>query len=342
MPNDPAFLSPALPLRPLLVSQVSSRQPRARQVRAVTTSHASATMPPTPPEGVTRRRVPLVSKDLVTVQDPELITKIASSPDIGRPGEAELPWLLKLYFKATKFIYPPTNRWFIALEGDDKNNRLERREAVEGRIAKGFTDAQICRLTDAVKGEGDLVQVGAEVAKVMAEVVLPLADGQTLPQDVAEATVNTALEVSVLFNPPQYLAARAARNKVEEYVRSVLPEGAEVGDFTHNLGAAAQGMGKALISMRDMKTSDLHAHFGNNPMVAATTRIPKKTTTIGGMFPGEAPLTPNSLVVLDITTAAMKTLDEKFLFSSGTETRQCPFKGLFFDTTAEIQKKISS
>lgn len=312
-------------------------------VRPLSRFQEAAAMSSKLPEGVTRSGLPPFVKEFVTVQNPDVLRKLASSPDILRPAEVELPWILRYYFKATKFFYPPTNRWVIAHEGDDKNNRPERRKAVEDLLAKGFTDAHIAKFTELVKGDGDLVQVGAEVAKVFAEIHVPLPEGEAMPQDVAEAAASTAIEFkSVVFNPLKYWAARAARYKVEEWLRTVLPEDAEVGDYSHNLGASAQGFGTALISMRDMQTSDIRTHFVNNPIIKGTMRMPARTTTVDGLFPDDAPLLPGSIIVMDTATAARKTLDDMFLFSSGVDVRQCPFKGLFFETTTEIQKRMTS
>lgn len=312
-------------------------------VRPLLRFQATAAMPPKLPEGVTRSSLQPFVKDIVTVQNPDVLRKLASSQDIVRPAEGEMPWLFRFYFKATKFFYPRRNRWFIAQEGDDRNSRAERRKDVEDLLAKGFTEAHIAKFIELVKGDGDLQQVGPEVAKVFAEVLLPLPQGEAMPQDVAEAAVNTALEFrSVVFNPTKYWAARAARRKVEDWVRTVVTEDAEVGDYSHNLGASAQGFGTALISMRDMKTSDLRTHFVNNPIIGGTMRTPARSTTVDGLFPDDAPLVPGSIIVMDTATAAKNTLDDVFLFSSGVDKRQCPFRGLFFETTAEIQKRMSS
>ncbi|CAN8062893.1 unnamed protein product [Agarophyton chilense] len=293
------------------------------------------------PEGVTRRRVPLITKDLVTVTNPEVLRKIAASPDIVRPGEAKLPWLLQTFFGATKVYYADENRWFIGMDGDEKNNRLARRKVVENLISNGFTPERIDKLTEAVKSDCDQTHLAAEVAKAVAELVLPLPEGEELPQEVAEATWLSAKELSVAYNPFQFFPALSENRKVQAYLRSVLSDEDELVDFLHHLSSGSQGIGRGLMVMRGDTTTDVHTFFCKNPVLSnGVLRVPAVETTLDGIFPENAPLLPTSIIVMDNMTCAKDTMDSDFLFGMGIEKRQCPFKNLFFDTTAEIQRRM--
>lgn len=292
------------------------------------------------PEDVQRISVPLFVKDMVTVKNPDVLRKLASSPDIGRPGEAQLPWIFQYWFASTKFYYPPTERFFIALEGDEKNDRAQRRKAVEGQLAAGFTEQHIARLTEIIKGTGDFISVGTECAKIIGELILPLKEGQTVPDDVASAACTTAVDPTSIINPFAYYRGWSSRRKVENYVRTIVPDEIYIGDYAHNLGAAAQGLGQACLKMRNIHENDVRLHFCNNPIAASTIRVPLKTTTLDGIFPDDAPLTTDSIVIMDISAAAKQTHDDLFLFASGVDHRQCPFKNLFFESAAVIQKRL--
>eukprot|EP00177_Eucheuma_denticulatum_P006818 GFKZ01012402.1.p1 GENE.GFKZ01012402.1~~GFKZ01012402.1.p1 ORF type:complete len:296 (-),score=38.47 GFKZ01012402.1:963-1850(-) len=292
------------------------------------------------PDGVNRSSIPFFAKDVVTVSNPEILRKLATSPDIGRPGDVPVPWIFMEFFRASKFLYPTTGQIFIALEGDDTNNRLQRRNVVSETLASGLTEEHISKLVELIKGDGDKFEVGAECSKIIGDVILPLKDGQRVPDDVALASCNTALFISVLANPFATLRARHARRKVEEYLEELMPEETNIGDFAHNLGAAAQGFAAALLSMRNMETEDVMEHFLSNPISETSMRRPLTTTTLGGIFPEEAPLTRDSVIVMRIADGVRKSRDGIFLFGSGSEERQCPFKPLFFKTTAEIKDRL--
>lgn len=292
------------------------------------------------PDDVERVKIPFFVKDLITVKNPDVLRKLADSPDIGRPGQGELPWVFRYWFRSTKFIYPPTQTFFIALEGNEENDRPVRRKVVEEQLAAGFTEEHIAKLTELIKGDGDFASVGTECAKIIGDLILPLKDGERVPDNVARAACMTAVGQDSVFNPFQYYRGWSSRREVESYVQSILPDEVYIGDYAHNLGAAAQGLGQACLTMRDLKNDDVRSHFCNNPLTASTMRVPLKTTTLDGVFPKSAPLTTDSIIVMEISTAAKKTHDDSFLFGSGADHRQCPFKNLFFESLGKVQKQL--
>lgn len=292
------------------------------------------------PEGVTRSSIPLLAKDIVTVSDPDILRKLATSPEIGRPGDVPIPWIFMYFFHATKFVYPTTGQIFIALEGDDTHNRPERRSVVSETLASGFTEEHVTKLVELVKGDGDELEVGTECAKIIGDVILPLKEGQRVPDDVALASCQTALFMTIIADPLATLRARRARRKVEQYLEELMPDEKNIGDFAHNLGAASQGFAAALLSMRNMEHDDVMGHFLHNPITETSMRVPLTTTTLGGIFPEDAPLTRDSVIVMRIADGVRKSRDHLFLFGSGSEERQCPFKPLFFKTTAEIKDRL--
>lgn len=324
------FTSPCCPF----AAKVTRKYTHARRVISLPTLTMSL------PQNVERISIPFFVKDMVTVKNPDVIRKLASSQDIGRPAEAQLPWVFRYWFASTKFYYPPTEKFFIAQEGDEKNDRPQRRKVVEEQLAAGFTEQHIAKLTELIKGHGDLTSVGKECAKIIGDLILPLNDGETIPDDVASAACTTAVDPTSIFNPFAYFRGWSSRRKVESYVRSKLPHEVYIGDYAHNLGAAAQGLGLACLRMRNLHNNDVRVHFCNNPLTTSTLRVPMKTTTLDGTFPDDAPLTTDSIIVLEISAAAKETHDDLFLFASGVDHRQCPFKNLFFESTTEIQRRL--
>lgn len=311
-------------------------------------SHLSTTSPPKHtethtmsskplPEGIVRSSTPFLIPDSVTVTDPDLIRKIASHPHITRPAEAKLPWIFRTYFLATKFYYPPDSMFTVAQLGDGKSEQMKRRAIVEEQLRNGFTDLHIARLRELRNGTMDYPAVGAECAKIVADLILPLPQGVQLPDHIARASFDTLTDFPDVFMPHKYLRARRARAMAERYIQSILPDEKYPGDYVHHLGAAAQGFARAVFSLRDLNDEKVLPFLCQHPMIPAIIRVPSCRTTIDGLFPDDQPLLPDhTLIVFQIGAAASKTNDDNFLFGGGIEPRQCPFKDLFFDTAERI------
>lgn len=295
-------------------------------------------MSTTLPAGVKRFGVPFLLKDVVIVSDAALIRKIASNPDITRSGGAELPWIIQKIFLATQFYYPKEDRWHIASLGDEQDNRPNRRHDVEEYLKQGFNEDQISRLVELVEGDGNVEYVRKEAVKVVAEIIGGVRPGQKLPQEIADAAAQIMFFLPIGVGPGGYLRGRAAREKLENYCVDLLPDGSEIVDYVHNL-ATPTAFGDALMALRNTTSPNPKSYFLNNPLLPILYRFPKKTTTVGGLFPQDSALKPGSVIILDLASAAKATQDEKFLFGTGLETRQCPFKGVFFDTVDKIQSR---
>lgn len=284
------------------------------------------------PPGVKRQSIPFLVKDLVSISDPDLIRTVATNPDLTRPGEAELPWAVRLLVKSSVFQYPRKNRWSVNVLADKQDNYPARRVATEAMLAKGFTAEQKQKLANLVSGNQNEEQVKEEVYKIFAELLEVVQPGETLPQEIAEA-----LRKLPGVTPLGYLNGRASRRKLEDYLEKKLPPGAEVVDFMHHLWASA-GFANALISMRDMPDGvDEKAYFLDNPVITDSFRMPKRSTTLGDIFPADSPIKPGAIVILRNGPACQETKDDRFFFGVGLQERQCPFKNVFFNTITELR-----
>lgn len=297
-------------------------------------------MAKTLPAGVKRTSLPFLLKDVVIVSDADLIRKIASDPDITRPGDAKLPWILKLIMSATQFYYPKEDRWHVSSLAPGQQNMEKRIRDVEEYLKQGFNEDQISRLVELVEGDRDEEYVRREAVKIVAEITGAVRPGQKLPQEIADAAAEIMSFIPIGVGPGGYLRGRAAREKLENYSVDLLPEGSEIVDCVHNL-ATPTAFGSALVALRNTDSTTPKSYFLNNPLLPVLYRLPKRITTVGGVFSQDAVLKPETLIILDLASAAKATQDDKFLFGAGLETRQCPFKSVFFDTMDKIQSRRS-
>lgn len=294
------------------------------------------------PRGVTRTKIPFLLPDMVTITDPALIRKAATSPDITRPADAELPILLRFFFRATKFLYLSHDAWATPMLADDQEDRPARRAAAEALLAAGFTPEQKRKFVDLVLSGAPLQDVQESLIRVFGDVLRLTPPSGALPPDVVTAARSTAVNVDGL-GPQQYLAARAARRRLEEYMEQTLPRGAQapgdVADYVHNL-CATNGFAVALESLRGAQAPDARAHFRANPVVSSVLRVSKRETTLGGVLPDDAPLRPGSVLLLAVGGACTETGDDNFFFGVGVPERQCPFKRLFFETVDDMYEEV--
>lgn len=286
------------------------------------------------PSGVTRVYVPLLNNDLITINDPQIIRRIAVMPEIGRPSETKLPVFIKAYFEATKFYSVHDKKWAVPMEGDNANHRQQRYNITSSQLEKGFSIEQLSKFDELVNSNKSIREVGAECAKLIAPLVLPLPPGDNLPDEVAYACTDTLTDLPQMLNPIRYLAARKARKLTEDYIKQLLPDEEYPVDYVHNLGAAAQGFAKSVLSLRNNSDDEAVKSFlTQHPMVDSILRVPIETTTLGGLLPEDNPAKPdNSLIIFKIGEASQKTSDPLFMFGAGVEHRQCPFRHLFFAT----------
>lgn len=295
-------------------------------------------MSPTLPSGVKRTNVPFLLPDLVTISDPTIMRQLASSPDLTRAAEGQLPPVMSAFFLSTKYYSPVDEQFVTSLLGNEQQHRPQRRQDVQKQLARGLREDQIASLVALAKGnEKDFRKIEVACTKIVADLILPIPAGEELPDDIANASWSTLKKPAEMVNPFNYFRARAGREKLENYVRGLLPNEEHICDFAQNLGAAGNGFAKAIVSMRDMREPDVRTHFCANPIVESVIRVPNTTTTLGGLFPEDKPLLPNkTVIVFAIAEAATQSIDDKFLFGAGIKTRECPFKGLFFSTVTKM------
>lgn len=116
----------------------------------------------------------------------------------------------------------------------------------------------------------------------------------------------------------------------DSILASLMPEEKYIEDYIHNLGFASHGLATALCSMRQMTTDDMQKHFEDNPVLPSVMRIARRDTTLGGIFPEDEPLiAQQSVIILKIGDAATEAQDDRFLFGSSLESRECPLKACF-------------
>lgn len=291
------------------------------------------------PKGIQRvSAIPMLLSDVVRVSDPEIIRKININPDVGRIGNSEPPWILKMFFRASKFFHPSSGMYHITQLDNGSFEQEQRRKAALHQVSVGFSKNQLDTLSGLVHSDKDLHTVTKESGQVMSSLVLSLPEGQKLPDDVAEANINTLNSITAVFNPIRYIRALRARGTVENYVQNQKPSEKYVGDFVHNLGASFQGFGRAMTQLRNAGQQDALSFFCQNPIVPAVMRVPKVITTLDGIFPEDQPLIPGkTVIILEIGEAAKESKDPTFLFGPGSGNRECPIMNLFFKTAASVQ-----
>lgn len=286
------------------------------------------------------KRTSTFGMDIVTIFNAELIQKLSEHPDLTRSGQAKLHPLLRLYFPSSKFLHPGTGCWAPAVLPDGADEQVERSGQTTQDLAKGFTPAQIDRIDALIKGNEDAREIGAKLAKLVAEVTLPLKEDEELPDNVAYASCDTLREVPEMFVPWKYFSARRARATAEKWVERRFPDCQNPVDVVHNLGAAAQGLAEAVMLLRTAGNEEYIPFICKTGLLEKVPRFPLRNSTLDGLLPEEKPLQPGkSTVTMMIGTAATKTKDPRFLFGVGTDHRQCPFKPHFLSMINQIREK---
>lgn len=204
-----------------------------------------------------------------------------------------------------------------------------RLSAVQTQLSSGFTPSQVARLSQLIHSDSDLEHVAVECCKLVAELLLP---GVDIPDHIARDAFGTATTPDVVFKPREYLRCRKRRHNVERFVREVRPEEKYVVDVAHNLGAAAQGMSTAVMRLRKgEKGEGVQQRMAREPVVEGVMRVCAKDAEIDelGMVP------KGKVVRLMIGHAEKVERNGMFLFGTGTEDRQCPFRDLFLQAAGK-------
>lgn len=291
------------------------------------------------PDGISRVQVPFVI-DFVFVSGKGNIAQFTSNPDIGRFAETDLPFPMTDVFKSTFFLTGHNLDWAAVRCGDRDPTLHERVHDTRERLGNGFSPQQLDALVGIMNSdlEGDALQKAC--IDVLAPLVLPLAPGEKLPEDVKNAFVQLLLNPLECLVLPKYVAARKARQYIEDYVATILPDREHPIDYVHNIGAGSVGLKSAITSMRDLQPGQDGVNFiSQHPINPGAFRVAARETTVGGMFPADKPLRPgHSVILLKTGDVAKEVGDGSFLLDVGVPQRQCPFKPLFLNAMDHLGK----
>lgn len=236
----------------------------------------------------------------------------------------------------------------IAQQGNVHHNAAQRSEETKSLLPEQLSAGQIERICKMIYGNESSRSVGKKCAKMFAEFGMPNGEFVELPDEIAGASFETLISVDQVRNIFLYLRARRARHKIMKYITTKYPDLEYPVDVMHNLGAAAHGWSKAIIMIRELTKTQPNMeqeedisqkYFLKNPIIPFVLRVPIIRTTFDGVFPRDDPLIPGrSIVVCDIKEAAIMSNDVRFLFGTGVDERQCPFKDLFLSSTDQALK----
>ena len=292
------------------------------------------------PEGVQRELALCGTLETITISDPDLIRRVSQSPDISRPASDSLPAFFSFYFKATKFYSATTGDYFVGFQNDARSCQETRTAAMHDALRGALTPERVAPLAELLKSDPSDAETIIGAVRFVAGLFVKLDDGEQVPDHIARAAAATFTDTLQLSNPINYLRARRARWAVEQYVARKVLNGMDVADVAHNFGAAAQGLSAALLLMKKSgKGKSVKDLLFESPVAEKVIRMPNCTTTLDGLFPQENPLQPRkSIIVLQIASAATATADDRFLFGTGVDVRQCPFKSVLFSFVEHFNK----
>lgn len=288
------------------------------------------------PENVTRRNIPLMG-DVVTVSNPQILRTLVDHPDIARPDQGTLPTPMAFLLHATQFYAHSAHGtdYPVAFTTTAQDDQAQRRARVVQNLSSGFTDEQVDKMRELVRSEKEQYDVAKEVVRLVGPGIIGLPEGEKIPEDILDAM--QVMDLHHILNPISYFKARLARGKVQRWVAESFPEEEHIVDIAHDLVTLFHGFSTGLVGLRAMQGNDIAAHLGRNPILPASIRIPRITTTCGGLFPEDAPLEKDkTVIVMDNGSCAVETLDLDFVFGMGSKHRQCPFRHLFVSTGEKI------
>lgn len=313
-------------------------------------SGAATALPPPPsdtplPDPISRICIPHIL-DIVTVSSPHHLRLINAHQDIARADYASPNSLLIPLLSATQFhtpaLTPSFSLAFTTSAGNpDYPARLRR---VEENLKQPLSQDQLDQLADLVWSDLTPELLAPRLVRLLAPQFLALRPTTTIPDDILAAMAH--MHPAAISGPLQYLRARRARRKIELWVSDLdeFRDERNIVDVVHDLVNIYLGLTQALLLLRDIpRGKDLHTHLCENPVLPASVRTPIRDTTVGGLFPEDAPLTKDrTIIIMKNGEAAKETHDMSFVFGMGSEKRVCPFKNMFMDTCKTlVERRVS-
>jgi hypothetical protein len=285
-----------------------------------------------------RIRIPFLL-DLIVVSDPEQIKKIETSGDVDRLhtyDTASLPWWVKFYFKATRFHDAKRDLWFEAFESTSNPSYQPRRAYLEEKAGTGYTEADVKRIADLLnRNASDEV-----LAHEMVQIVNRRFFGQEIPLPITKAAKDTLQSLGESLFPWKYIRAKEAHDQVMDYCEHNLPRDVHIIDAGHhNLGEVVKTTTGALKTLKDNLDKPVEEIFTSHPLTPQAPRIAVQSSTFDGLL--SSPTNAGKTVVIfQISKAAVKTRDLHFTFGAGTPERNCVFKDFFLAFMNNLQQEL--
>lgn len=276
--------------------------------------------------------------DVVMVSTPSDIEKIEGSDAVDRlhvyPTQ-ELPWWVKLYFRATKFHDAARDLWFCPFESVTNPTYRDRRTYLEEKTALGYSPEDVNTIAKMLKTDVS----GDVLAREMVQIVNKRFFEKDIPAEITETAKHTVQKISEAILPWKYSQGVKAQGKIMAYCDRNLPKNVHTLDVGHNIGEVMQATAGSLKILKDNLDKPVEDIFTAHAPTAEVPRIAVKPSTFDGLL--SVPTTPGETVlILKIGKAAAQTQDIRFTFGALQPERACVFQDFFLSFMTDLQQKL--
>ena len=229
--------------------------------------------------------------DVAIVSDPDQIETIEGSGDVDRLHAyptGELPWWVRLYFRATKFYDEVRDLWFCPFESKTNPTYPDRRAYLEEQTAAGYSSEDVQRIAQLLRTEAS----DDAIAREMVQIVNKRFFGKAVPDDISEAAKHTVQKFSEAVLPWKYGRGVKSQKAIMDYCDRALPESVHILDVGHNIGEVMQATAVSLKVLRDNLDRSVEDIFTAQAPTPEVPRIAIKASTLGGLL--STPTTPGT------------------------------------------------
>ncbi|KAK9811700.1 hypothetical protein WJX72_008597 [[Myrmecia] bisecta] len=264
-----------------------------------------------------------------------LQTLLTSVPRVGsRKGFDSGP--------STRFHDDRSDKWFVPFDADTPaTHAAARRSTISRLLATGHTPADVQKVAEIVRADGDLQQLADYMTPMVNSRFI---DGQAIPNPVIDAARAPLNSIGDALRPGNYQKAHEGMRQLLDFCNKAValpPDQLQAMDVAHNMSAVACKFTEAVQTLKASPTTPIDKLFTipKNLPTPTIPRIAVAPTTFGDLL--AYPAIPNKTVfLLSNSSAAGATGSLWYTFGSGTPDRACAFKPFFEAFMADLQKEL--